>query len=130
VNNCYAAFCHNQEQSGTFFCKQDVAPIAKVIMCYIEYFVTLPADGNPRYYHDEWSDRSCSYRAKLVSIIAQMSNQTAEYTNKVLSYLYWAIVRGKVKPYILSPIGIEKFTEKDWAYTGVFGSLYKITKSV
>ena len=59
-----------------------------------------------------------------------MSNQTESFTNDVLSELYWAINRNEVKPYILAPVGISKFKEKDWAYSGVFGGLFKITKSI
>ena len=30
----------------------------------------------------------------------------------------------------MAPIGISKFTEDGWAYTGIFGSLFKLTKSL
>jgi hypothetical protein len=40
------------------------------------------------------------------------------------------IKRDKVKPWLLAPVGISKYEEQDWAYTGVLGTIFKITKTV
>jgi hypothetical protein len=50
----------------------------------------------------------------------------AEFTNEVLSYLYWGIKRGKVAKGILRPREVAKFHNSDYWYKGVWGGLFKI----
>ena len=129
ANNCYAALCWNKEQSSTWGCSYNFSDVGHVIWAYINYFVSNP-DKNAKYYYDEASDRSDPYRRELVERIAMTVSKSAEFTNQVLSYLYWGIKRGKVAKGILRPREVEKFQNPDYWYSGVIGGLFKITTAM
>jgi hypothetical protein len=125
ANNCYAALCYNRG-FGVVRCPLKLEHIGHIIWGYINYFITNP-DQNAKYYFDEARDRSDPYRKALVERIGQTVSRDAEFTNEVLSYLYWGIKRGKVAKGILRPREVAKFHNSDYWYKGVWGGLFKIT---
>jgi hypothetical protein len=129
ANNCYAALCHNQQNKSAWGCSLKLSDVGHIIWAYINYFVTNP-DQNAKYYFDEANDRSDSYRKKLVERIGQTVSKDADFTNSVLSYLYWGIKRGKVAKGILRPREVAKFKNPDYWYKGVLGGLFKISVEV
>ena len=126
VNNAYSAICYNKDKSSGWTCKYNISDVGYVIWAYINYFTTNP-DRNAKYYFDEVSDRNDPYRKELVIRISQTINQNPEFTNEVLSYLYWGIKRNKVAKGILEPREVQKFHDPDYWYNGIFGGLFKIT---
>ncbi len=104
--------------------------MANILWCYIHYFTTHPEGDKAKYYYDEYSDRSDSYRKALVEKIAQMASTSYDFTNKVLSYMYWGIKRDKLKPYILKPRQADKFKDADYWYSGAFGGIIKFTRAL
>jgi len=126
ANNCYKALCHNKYQKGTLTCPLKLADVGHIIWAYINYFVTNP-DQNAKYYFDEANDRSDPYRKALVERIGQTVSKDADFTNDVLSYLYWKIKEGKVAKGILRPREVAKFQNPDYWYKGVIGGLFKIS---
>ena len=126
ANNCYAAICYNKDGSSSWSCSYTFSDVGYVIWAYINYFVTNP-DKTAKYYYDESNDRSDPYRKALVERIAQTVSKSPEFTNQVLSYLYWGIKRDKVAKGILRPREVAKFQNPDYWYKGVMGGLFKIT---
>jgi hypothetical protein len=129
ANNCYAALCYNKDQSSSWSCSYNFSDVGHVIWAYINYFVTNP-DKNAKYYYDEVRDRSDPYRKALVERIAMTINKSPEFTNQVLSYLYWNVRRGKVAKGILRPREVAKFQNPDYWYSGVIGGLFNITTAM
>ena len=107
-------------------CPLKLSDVGHIIWAYINYFITLP-DQNAKYYFDEARDRSDPYRKKLVERIGQTVNKDPEFTNEVLSYLYWATKDGRIPKGILRPREVPKFRDPDYWYKGVLGGLFKIS---
>ena len=109
LNNCYTAICYNKYQKNKLTCPLKLDDVGAVIISYIAYF-TLETSENVKYYFDEYSDRKCPYRLGLVGLISKGAREinksiTDDFTNDVLSYLYWAMKRNKFKNKKAEPEG-------------------------
>ena len=105
LNNCYTALCHNKYQKGKLGCPIKLDDVGAVIIAYIAYF-TMETNKDAKYYFDEYSDRKDPYRLGLVGLISKGVKEynksiSEDFTNDVLSYLYWAMKRGKCPKSIL-----------------------------
>ena len=95
----------------------------------------MEENKNRKYYFDEYSDRKDPYRKSLVALIAKgaqeiRKNITEDFTNSVLSYLYWALKRGKCPKVILRPKDEPKFKEKNWYIKEPYRSIISITEGI
>jgi len=108
--------------------------VGAVIISYIAYF-TMDENKNRKYYFDEYSDRKDPYRKSLVALLTKgakeiRKNITEDFTNSVLSYLYWALKRGKCPKVILRPKDEPKFKEKNWYIKEPYRSIISITEGI
>jgi len=134
LNNCYKALCHNKYQKGKLACPLKLDDVGAVIISYIAYF-TMEENKDRKYYFDEYSDRKDPYRKGLIALITKGAKEirksiTEEWTNDVLSYLYWALKRGKCPKVILRPKEEAKFRERNWYIKEPYRSIIQITEMV
>jgi hypothetical protein len=134
LNNCYDALCHNKYQSGKLACPLKLDDVGAVIISYIAYF-SMDENEGAKYYFDEYSDRKDPYRVGLIALITKGSQQinksiTDEFVNDVLSYLYWAIKRGKCPKVILRPKDEPKFKEKNWYINEPYRSIISMNEGI
>jgi len=134
LSNCYTALCHNKYQEGRLSCPLKLDDVGAVIISYIAYF-RMAANTNSKYYYDEYSDRSDPYRKGLLIVLTEGAQKisksvTVDFTNDVLSYLYWSMKRGKCPKSILRPRGEPKFELKNWYINEPYRSIVSISESV
>jgi len=115
---CYDGLCENKYKSGRLLCPLELDEVGGVLFSYITYF-SMPENKDKRYYYDELSDRKDPYRTGLVGLISEGAreynkNITPDFTNDVLSYLYWAMKKNKCGKSVLRPKEVAKFKEKHW----------------
>ena len=95
----------------------------------------MDENKNAKEYYDEYSDRMDVYRMALVSLITQGANEynpeiTYEFTNDVLSHLYWGMKDGKCPKSLLRPKNEAKFKEKNWFINEPYRSIVAITDKI
>jgi hypothetical protein len=134
LSNGYAALCHNKYQVGKLKCPLKLDDVGAVIIAYIAYF-TMDASKDAKYYFDEYSDRKDPYRFGLVGLISKGAreynkNISDEFTNDVLSYLYWAMKRGKCPKSILRPKDEERFKVKNWYIKEPYRTIVSMRESI
>jgi hypothetical protein len=133
LNNCYIGLCYNKYQKGKLRCPLKLDDVGVVIIAYIAYF-TMEKNKDAKYYFDEYSDRKDPYRLGLVGLLSKgvreyNKNISDEFVNDVLSYLYWAMKKGKCPKSILRPKDEERFKIKNWYIKEPYRTVVSIRES-
>ena len=132
--NCYDGLCSNKYNSGRLMCPLNLDDVGAVILSYIAYF-TMSEHLKSKYYYDEYSDRKDPYRIGLVGIISRGAREynnkiTDEFTNDVLSYLYWLMKDGRCPKSILRPKNEERFKDLNWYIKQPYRSIVAINERI